>query len=157
LLSVLPGGHFGVAEGGGALLVVVGLGALTVGLLIAGVVGALTVGLLILGVVGVFSVGEALVCAFTCDAIAIRASPSAIPRHMMLLRMLSPVAGEFSSSTYVESTRVSVDDVLQHLLAETDAHARCAVFQIAEVAVPRDLVEKILRPIDGLRRRPAPA
>jgi len=32
-----------------------------------------------------------------------------------------------------------------------------AVFQMAEVAVPRELFDKILRLIDGLRRRSAPA
>jgi hypothetical protein len=36
-------------------------------------------------------------------------------------------------------------------------HARYAVFQMAEVAVPGELFEKTLRLIDGLRRRPAPA
>ena len=36
-------------------------------------------------------------------------------------------------------------------------HARYAVFQMAEVAVPRELFEKILRLIDGLQRRLAPA
>jgi hypothetical protein len=36
-------------------------------------------------------------------------------------------------------------------------HARYAVFQMAEVAVPKDLFEKILRLIDGLQPRPAPA
>ena len=36
-------------------------------------------------------------------------------------------------------------------------HARFAIFQMAEVAVPRELFEQILRLIDGLRRRPAPA
>ena len=36
-------------------------------------------------------------------------------------------------------------------------HARYAVFQMAEVAVPRELFEKILRLIDGLRRWLAPA
>jgi hypothetical protein len=35
-------------------------------------------------------------------------------------------------------------------------HARYAVFQMAEVAVPRELFEKILRLIEGLRTRPAP-
>jgi hypothetical protein len=41
--------------------------------------------------------------------------------------------------------------------AKVVRHARNAVFQMAEVAVPRELFEKILRLIDGLRRRPAPA
>ena len=41
--------------------------------------------------------------------------------------------------------------------AKVVRHARYAVFQMAEVAVPRELFEQILRLIDGLRRRPAQA
>ena len=41
--------------------------------------------------------------------------------------------------------------------AKVVRHARYAVFQMAEVAVPRELFEQILRLIDGLRRRQAPA
>ena len=40
--------------------------------------------------------------------------------------------------------------------AKVVRHARYAVFQMAKVAVPRELFEKILRLIDGLRPRPAP-
>jgi hypothetical protein len=36
-------------------------------------------------------------------------------------------------------------------------HARCAVFQMAEVAVPRELFKQMLRLIDGLRPPPAAA
>jgi hypothetical protein len=36
-------------------------------------------------------------------------------------------------------------------------HARYAVFQMAEVAVPKQLFEDILRLIAGLRPGPAPA
>ena len=36
-------------------------------------------------------------------------------------------------------------------------HGRYVTFQLAEVAVPRDLFRKILRLIDDLRPRPAPA
>ncbi|WP_439613807.1 hypothetical protein [Reyranella sp.] len=36
-------------------------------------------------------------------------------------------------------------------------HAHYAIFQTADAAVPKELFEKILRLIDGLRRRPAPA
>ena len=35
--------------------------------------------------------------------------------------------------------------------------ARYAIFQMAAVAVPKELFEQILRLIDGLRPRPAPA
>ncbi len=36
-------------------------------------------------------------------------------------------------------------------------HGRCVTFQLAEVAVPRELFRKILSLIDDLRPRPAPA
>jgi hypothetical protein len=36
-------------------------------------------------------------------------------------------------------------------------HGRYVIFQMAEVAVPRELFKEILRRIDGLRSRPAPA
>ena len=35
-------------------------------------------------------------------------------------------------------------------------HGRYVTFQMAEVAVPRELFQKILRLIDDLRRRPVP-
>ena len=37
--------------------------------------------------------------------------------------------------------------------AKVIAHARCTVFQIAEVAVPRDLFRRVLEMIDSLRPR----
>ncbi len=36
-------------------------------------------------------------------------------------------------------------------------HGHCITYQMAEVAIPRSLFANILRLIDGLRRRPAPA
>ncbi len=41
--------------------------------------------------------------------------------------------------------------------AKVVSHGRYVLFQIAEVAVPRKLFGEILRLIDGLRQRPAPA
>ena len=41
--------------------------------------------------------------------------------------------------------------------AKVVSHGRYVTFQLAEVAVPRELFRKILRLIDGLRPRPAPA
>ena len=41
--------------------------------------------------------------------------------------------------------------------AKVVRHGRYVTFQLAEVAVPRELFRKILSPIDDLRRRPAPA
>ncbi len=41
--------------------------------------------------------------------------------------------------------------------AKVVAHGRYVTFQLAEVAVPRDLFTKILRLIDDLRPSPTPA
>jgi hypothetical protein len=41
--------------------------------------------------------------------------------------------------------------------AKVVSHGRYVTIQLAEVAVPRDLFQKILRLIDDLRRRPARA
>ncbi len=41
--------------------------------------------------------------------------------------------------------------------AKVVRHGRYVTFQLAEVAVPRGLFEIILRLVDDLRRRPAPA
>jgi hypothetical protein len=50
----------------------------------------------------------------------------------------------------------SLREKLVKIGAKVVRHARCAVFQMAEVAVPIELFEKILRLIDGLRPQPAP-
>ena len=52
---------------------------------------------------------------------------------------------------------ISLREKLIKIGAKVLRHARYAVFQMAEVAVPRELFEQILRLIDGLRRRPAQA
>jgi len=41
--------------------------------------------------------------------------------------------------------------------AKIVTHARYVIFQMVEVAVPQELFQEILRLIDGLRPRPAPA
>jgi Transposase DDE domain group 1 len=41
--------------------------------------------------------------------------------------------------------------------AKVVRHGHYVIFQMAEVAVPRELFQEILRLIDGLRPRPAPA
>jgi hypothetical protein len=51
----------------------------------------------------------------------------------------------------------SLREKLIKIGAKVVRHARYAVFQMAEVAVPRELFDKILRRIEGLRSRPAPA
>jgi hypothetical protein len=51
----------------------------------------------------------------------------------------------------------SLRDKLVKIGAKIVTHARHVTFQMAEVAVPSQLFEEILRLIDGLRPRPAPA
>ena len=51
----------------------------------------------------------------------------------------------------------SLREKLVKIGAKVVRHARYAVFQMAEVAVPRELFGQILRLIDGLRPRPAAA
>ena len=41
--------------------------------------------------------------------------------------------------------------------AKVVRHSRYVIFQMAEVAVPKELFQEILRLIDGLRSRPIPA
>ena len=46
---------------------------------------------------------------------------------------------------------------LREKLVKIVTHARYVTFQMAEVGVPRELFQEILRLIDGLRPRPVPA
>jgi len=52
---------------------------------------------------------------------------------------------------------MSLREKLVKIGAKIVTHARYVTFQMAEVAVPRELFQEILRLIDGLRPRPAPA
>ena len=52
---------------------------------------------------------------------------------------------------------ISLREKLVKIGVKRVRHARYTVFQMAEVAVPRELFDQILRQIDGLRRRPASA
>jgi len=51
----------------------------------------------------------------------------------------------------------TLQEKLVKIGAKVVSHVRHFTFQLAEVAVPRELFRKILSLIDDLRRRPAPA
>jgi hypothetical protein len=51
----------------------------------------------------------------------------------------------------------SLREKLVKIGAKVARHGRYVIFQMAEVAVPKELFQEILRLIDGLRPRPAPA
>ncbi len=52
---------------------------------------------------------------------------------------------------------ITLREKLVKIGAKVIRHGWYITFQLAEVAVPRDLFQKILRLIDDLRSRPAPA
>ena len=54
-------------------------------------------------------------------------------------------------------TLTTLRETLVKIGAKVVRHGRYVTFQLAEVAVPRSLFEKILSLIDDLRRRPVPA
>jgi Transposase DDE domain group 1 len=51
----------------------------------------------------------------------------------------------------------SLREKLVKIGAKVVRHGRYVIFQLAEVAVPKELFQEILRLIDGLRPRPVPA
>ena len=51
----------------------------------------------------------------------------------------------------------SLKEKLIKIGAKVVRHGRYVIFQMAEVAVPKELFQEILRLIAGLRPRPAPA
>ena len=71
------------------------------------------------------------------------------PDHFMRTLALPKEVEHWSMTT--------LRDKLVKIGAKVVRHGRYVTFQLAEVAVPRDLFRKILSLIDDLRRRPAPA
>ena len=72
-----------------------------------------------------------------------------ITRHFMRTLALPDAVEQWSLTTLREK--------LVKIGAKFVSHGRYVTFQLAEVAVPRSLFQKILSLIDDLRRRPAPA
>ena len=76
-------------------------------------------------------------------------TPHSIPTNSATAPALPEAVAQWSLN--------SLREKLVKIGAKVVRHARYAIFQMAEVAVPKELFEQILRLIDGLRRRPAPA
>ena len=62
-----------------------------------------------------------------------------------------------STCSGVQILLTSLREKLVKIGAKVVRHGRYVIFQMAEVAVPKELFQEILRLIDGLRPRPAPA
>jgi hypothetical protein len=65
--------------------------------------------------------------------------------------------GSEKRQAWLVSAAANVKARLFEIGAKIVTHARYVIFQMAEVAVPKELFQEILRPIDRLRPRPAPA
>ena len=93
---------------------------------------------------------------FKCAAVRLRESfclkcgwqPPILANFMLTLAL--PEAVKQWSLTSLREKPVKIG-------AKVVRHGRYVIFQMAEVAVPRELFQEILRLIDGLRPRPAPA
>ena len=78
-------------------------------------------------------------------------------------RTADPVGGGLSDRSWRAPKEVehwsltTLREKLVKIGAKVVSHGRYVTFQLAEVAVPRELFRKILSLIDDLRRRPAPA
>ena len=89
-------------------------------------------------------------CSFVANAVRLQLHALAYNLANFMRTLALPEAVAEWSLTSLREKLVKIGAKVVH-------HARYAVFQMAEVAVPRELFEKILCLIDGLRPRPAQA
>lgn len=89
-------------------------------------------------------------CSFAANAVRLQLHALAYNLGNFMRTLALPDAVEQWSLTSLREKLVKIG-------AKVVRHGRYVVFQMAEVAVPRELFEQILRLIDGLRPRPAPA
>jgi hypothetical protein len=89
-------------------------------------------------------------CSFAANAVR-------LPLHALAYDLADLMRTLALPEAVAQWSLTNLREKLVKIGAKVVRHARYAVFQMAEVAVPRELFEKILRLIDGLRRRPAPA
>ena len=95
------------------------------------------------------SIAEIGYCSFPCNAgpLKLHGQPSIIANFMRTLDL--PKAVVHWSLTTLREKLVKIGAKVVH-------HGRYVTFQLAEVAVSRDLFRRILRLIDGLRPVPLP-
>ncbi len=89
-------------------------------------------------------------CSFAANAVRLQLHALAYNLANFMRTLALPEAVAHWSLT---SLRVKLVKIGAKILT----HARYVIFQMAEDAVPRELFQEILRLIDGLRPRPAPA
>jgi hypothetical protein len=89
-------------------------------------------------------------CSFAANAVRLQLHALAYNLANFMRTLALPEAVKQWSLTSLREKLVKIG-------AKVVRHGRYVIFQMAEVAVPRDLFQEILRLIDGLRSRPAPA
>jgi len=89
-------------------------------------------------------------CSFPANAVRLQLHALAYNLANFMRTLALPEAVKQWSLTSLREKLVKIG-------AKVVRHGRYVIFQIAEVAVPKELFQEILRLIDGLRPRPAPA
>jgi len=89
-------------------------------------------------------------CTFAANAVRLQLHALAYNLGNFMRTLALPEAVEQWSLTSLREKLVKIG-------AKVVRHGRYVIFQMAEVAVPRFMFQQILRLIDGLRRKPAPA
>ena len=89
-------------------------------------------------------------CSFAANAVRLQLHALAYNLANFMRTLALPEAVRQWSLTSLKEKLVKIG-------AKVVRHGRYVIFQMAEVTVPRDLFQEILRLIDGLRPRPAPA
>ena len=89
-------------------------------------------------------------CSFAANAVRLQLHALAYNLANFMRTLALPEAVKHWSLTSLKEKLVKIG-------AKIVTHARYVTFQMAEVAVPKELFQEILRLIDGLRPRPAPA
>jgi Transposase DDE domain group 1 len=89
-------------------------------------------------------------CLFAANAVRLQLHALAYNLANFMRTLALPEAVKQWSLTSLRERLVKIG-------AKVVRHGRYVIFQMAEVAVPRELFQEILRLIDGLRPRPAPA
>jgi len=89
-------------------------------------------------------------CSFTANAVRLQLHALAYNLANFMRTLALPEAVKQWSLTSLREKLVKIG-------AKVVCHGRYVIFQMAEVAVPKELFQEILRLIDGLRPRPSPA
>jgi hypothetical protein len=89
-------------------------------------------------------------CSFAANAVRLQLHALAYNLANFMRTLALPEAVKRWSLTSLREKLVKIG-------AKVVRHGRYVIFQMAEVAAPRELFQEILRLIDGLRPRPAPA